>query len=890
MRRDVLTLAARWWADNSESFHRARLRLGQRGVTALLLILLTSFAGVCFTVMLALAAGRLRSDHLEQAVGAVDALIVAEREEAVAAAAYVAAVWQLASTAQRQAFAAPSGTAVDAAVATERDAYAHAIAATDGAMDAALRVLNDHGGGGDSRVDAALLMDVKSGAGLDIADWEGQRGSVGELATRNPTLVRDEARLGRLRRDRVSFSGRQGNGEREGTPRTIGGHERGADRLEFSSLEELLAPATLAALRAAHVPTVALAPSMSRQLYQERGTRLLRFASALVASSRTLATEGMVSALATSAVATVVELHALGADLLATAGRDATRTASDAELTRLAVSFLRARDTVDFVTNAVVVPLVPPTSRALALLHRGAAANHNVTAKVASGIVANVLRPAGGASADAVVAAGATAEQLAHWRTEIDDVAREMMRRKNDYEQRRVRNRTICFAVGIALCILGFFLAAFSVSRSSQADAVADSRRRADAMAVLQRTREFATSVRRWTVRLSDTPPCMQGVLLGTIEAKLQRTLAALRYVAPTLNPLLLPRRCATIAAQLHDDSERSKNVGAGAESMKRSDTPGGAAKPGGDKDGADGGDEGAIANSNNEGLPAALDAQLAHATALGQRMERAVFLNLDVSAMHEFGNQQAKLLATQQNDVTILKIFEEQVLLHGGTPFSVTGDHFIASFGLNMPAALAASPGELCETGCRCAFALAAALSLYAGDREAHAQMLGPRLGLAFGEVAFGTFGKLASDHESVNAGDEGHESPAELRSPPCGLRVVNVFGPPLVTVAEVAQANVKHGTVVAVDDAVRAEVERRGLPCKPIELLRGGGRANELVGLHQQHDNDLHAKLAAYKRAFSLYEKRYTTEALKEFRRYTKRFGYDRSVECITKVLDSS
>lgn len=124
---------------------------------------------------------------------------------------------------------------------------------------------------------------------------------------------------------------------------------------------------------------------------------------------------------------------------------------------------------------------------------------------------------------------------------------------------------------------------------------------------------------------------------------------------------------------------------------------------------------------------------------------------------------------------------------------------------------------------------------------------------------------------------------------------KTVQLFGTAFERSVCAARINALHHTAVACDEAVRAAVES-AFPCKPIEILGeeeqrafGGGKVYELIHGHVK-GVALDVKLAAYRTAFELYEMKRYREALKQFRLYTKQYGYDRSVERMQLLISGT
>lgn len=335
-------------------------------------------------------------------------------------------------------------------------------------------------------------------------------------------------------------------------------------------------------------------------------------------------------------------------------------------------------------------------------------------------------------------------------------------------------------------------------------------------------------------------------IALVAVHHRIQRCVASLRYIATTLNPLLFPERSA--AAANYYSSVRKQGTQA---SSTMTQTLAGVSQ---------GKEPVALLDADTVELEPTDDGI---ADRVEPRCEKrfGVFITLDVGGLVDYTT------STEQMDVAaafvprIVNLVEEVVVLHGGVPLSLLGHHVIGSW--NVAEDFDTTNCSAVEAAAHAAFTLAAKLNILRRRDERLSGCLMTHIGLTAGDVRYGVFADQ-------------------------GLTMAHVVGPALARLADVASANAPHLTTIAVDDTVARALQGL-MPCKPIEILAGGERVHELLPQHRHHEADLHARLAEYRAAFDMFERGYHAEALKGFRKYTKAYGYDGSVERIQGLITS-
>jgi hypothetical protein len=382
---------------------------------------------------------------------------------------------------------------------------------------------------------------------------------------------------------------------------------------------------------------------------------------------------------------------------------------------------------------------------------------------------------------------------------------------------------------------------------------------------------------------------------LCIVHNRLQRMVAGLKQLAPSVSPLMFPERAAASAEYY---------------SLVRRSGPAGSATVGAAQHGVQAGittttapkaaEQRLLTRAAVDGEP--LDESTEERVAPRTEPRFATFLAVDMAGLLEYHTSFDSMEVAKEYVPLLASLVEECIVLHGGVFHSLHSHALLGSWNASQDAPVP----DACEAAARAAFVLVARLGMMRREHAALNNRFEVSIAITAGDITYCVF-------------------PQALVS-----SVAQFVGPPVARLPSVLRTNYHHQTAIAVDDVTAEKLAARNLPCKPIELLataminvvkgsegtgnnqagqsakrsRGDsladstraattpeteGLAFELISLAKQRDPDLPAKLAEYKLSFAVYQRGYHAEALKGFRRYTKLYGYDGSVERIQSLIVS-
>lgn len=352
---------------------------------------------------------------------------------------------------------------------------------------------------------------------------------------------------------------------------------------------------------------------------------------------------------------------------------------------------------------------------------------------------------------------------------------------------------------------------------------------------VLVRVGELVDSMASFALDPLPPPRSMMGTRVGMLELRLQHCVASLKALAPTLPPLLFPKRLSALAADFSEvkDPTTMQFTRKPRESLLKEPL------------------QQVTAEDINHNRHASMMREL---TQLRVEDVHAAFLFVDLSFYHEMSTVE-KMQFSNETFHEVASLIEECVYQFKGVMHAFALDRAIGVWNV------AAASGNYCEQAATCALVLSNRLTTLRRHNRHLRDNFQVRIGVVSGPVRRGIFG----DH---------------------GAKYLQLFGDALGKGIKVARANAFHLTTVACDETVRRAVDKIFLP-KPIELLEDGSRIYEVIHEGSRKEADLETQLLVYTKAFELYEKKYYREALRAFRAYTKLYGYDSSVERIQALI---
>jgi hypothetical protein len=852
-------------------------------------------------------------------------LHVAVRLEHQAAIAVAKAVWAAADAGQIALVAPPSVTAVPSAAALVV-ALREATARTDGAIRSALNNLLDR------PALAASLFEDETKTAQTLADRQtanpflsnSMRFHVGSRATRNPALTQDAERSTYF--VSTGFTRLQRRRNLDSYPAWP---PRDLDDVEISPVA--IPTYTIEDHRARIVPTLALLPEDVAEAYVHFELRVLQLAT----RTATLSSQSQVAPLVRAAVAAsvasiVADTVEAAEDITSPAFRAAS---SDAQYLERAVDFAGAFEATDTLFLQVLPALLDGPSLRQAWLTCGRVTENSALRGLHDRVVEELL---GGAEA----AAAHTAPFVDLAGESLSESVLVVLCLHYGLPDARVAAVDRFLPITVSSLILSCLFALIALLQQTHytRNVIRTARD-----AVMERTIQYVADVSDAICRFdleaasalveAQATEATTSPGLATIHNRLLRCVACLRYVAPALPPLLFPER-ADSAARYYAVVRRSTPSGSGVNLMAEARQHGaGNTRIGRKGKGKSSSSNGASADGDARNTKAAEpnssmdthhprnDYRLLSregvqketlVEGIAERVQDdvdrrfAAFLFVDLSSLLEFHKNPDAVDIAREYVPLMANVVEEAVTLHGGVFHSIQGHTMSGSWGVSRDAAV---PDE-CEAAARAAYVLAARLSIMRRDHAALHQRFQVSIAITAGKVRYGLFEQDAS------------------------FSLAHVAGPPLARAPAVLRTNYHHQTQIAIDDTTAERLATRQLPSKPIELLAtaltdvvkdgesggpvGGspvgtaakartearsrsivgtqaagtateteGRAHELITMARHRDPDLPARLAEYKAAFALYQRGYHAEALKAFRKYTKLYGYDGSVERIQSLI---
>jgi class 3 adenylate cyclase len=352
---------------------------------------------------------------------------------------------------------------------------------------------------------------------------------------------------------------------------------------------------------------------------------------------------------------------------------------------------------------------------------------------------------------------------------------------------------------------------------------------------VLVRVGEFVEHMATFSLEPPIAPKTMMGTPVGILELRLQHCVASLKTLAPTLPPLLFPRRLSRLAAEYSEVRDSSTIVFSNRlrESLMKEQ----------------------VQLLTLEDVPNNKYAEsMKELTKQHVRQVEASFLFVDISCFLEMNtNEKIQFSAEKYRDV--VAAIEECIYQFNGILHSVSADKVVGVWNVDQELK------NYCEQAATCGLVLASRLQAMRRQNKALSEHLPVRIGVVAGTVTFGIFGDAQQ-------------------------KVLELFGPPLLKGIIVARANAFHATTVSCDETVRRNVEKIFL-CKPIEIVDDGDVVYEVIHEASRKEADLESQLSVYNKAFELFQRKYYREALRAFRTYTKLYGYDSSVERIQSII---
>jgi hypothetical protein len=586
-----------------------------------------------------------------------------------------------------------------------------------------------------------------------------------------------------------------------------------------------LGPSQLTEIRNGVTPTMTRTAEMNAESYRAVQRKLLRLAVVLVSEPANDMHHAALAVFAGVAAKYTQQTHALAARLADTA---AVAALSDGALAALVAQYASATAAAKLVTAELVLPLLDTDTLVQYALRVSEGSEGNATATFQQHLEGAVLAPTAAVTFTAAQAAAAPAQTAALQAAATLAVA------QSDAAATDSFLGTVAFGVALSLAVLLGTAACLRYTVKSQNEVAEEQKRNAVMKQVIVRVQELAKNIRLFTLDACEAPLCMRGTEVASVENILQRCIASLKFIAPLLPPLMFPAR--SVAAALHFSqfhrsmADVTKNEALNPEQAQ------------------------ALFETAVEGeVDTLCDEAVARLASTKQSVKFAAFLYLDMADLHAFEGSTDAMKVSEEFYPMVIGVFEQQVVLHGGVMLAAVADHVAASWDLPEPL-----PGQTnpCESAARTAQALAAVLSQFKAKHPVLEGKFTVRLAVTAGNVTFGAFGGQ--------------------------LMTIQVFGTCVEMASEVCRANKPHDTTVTMDDTVRLAVEHL-MPCKPIEILSDGSRAHELLLIAAQQKTDLVTQLAEYKKAFYLYENKFYAKSLKAFRKYTKQYGYDSSVERI-------
>jgi class 3 adenylate cyclase len=353
---------------------------------------------------------------------------------------------------------------------------------------------------------------------------------------------------------------------------------------------------------------------------------------------------------------------------------------------------------------------------------------------------------------------------------------------------------------------------------------------------VLARVGEMVRSMATFTLDPLAPPKSMVGTRVGVLELRLQQCLASLKVLAPTLPPLLFPKRLAILAAEYSEVKDPSTM------NFSRKIRDNLLKEPL------------QLLTPDAEDTDDQFSQDMRRITELHTRQANAAFVFVDMKPFHNMSTPD-KIQFSEENYTAVTTIVEECIYQFNGVMCSAALDKVVGVWNI------AEESSSYCEDAATCGLVLASRLSQQRKQNKALLENFPVRIGVVAGDVTVGVFGNARN-------------------------KVLQIFGAPFATGIVVARANGFHMTTVACDDQIRRAVERV-FPCKPIELMENGDCIYEVIHEQSRKEVDLETKLSVYCKAFELYQRKYFREALRAFRAYTKLYGYDCSVERIQAII---
>lgn len=353
---------------------------------------------------------------------------------------------------------------------------------------------------------------------------------------------------------------------------------------------------------------------------------------------------------------------------------------------------------------------------------------------------------------------------------------------------------------------------------------------------VLVRVSEVVNEVANFSLAPQPPPKTITDQRTAIVEMELQYLIGSLKALAPSLPPLLFPQRLHQLAIHYSEvkDPATMMLTSPLRETLK--------AEPLKPQDAA-------------AGSPYLL--RMAERTDLQEHIHEAALLYVSVTAFHDLGTDEKKLFAMEYFQ-KIVSTIEECVYQYGGVMHSVSFDKVVGVWNV------AGKTPNFCEDAATCGLMLANRLAMIRSQKRLVRENFPIHIGVVGGTIDVGVFGSESA-------------------------KTICMFGPPLLRGMFVAQANGFHMTSVACDDYVRDAIHKIYF-CKPIELIPEGGCVHEILQESNRDEPELEVQLAAYSKAFDLFERKYFKGALRAFRAYTKQYGYDSSVERIQALITGS